>query len=418
MKRNVLSMICLIILCLTFSSCAEKTENTELSSKTMPDFQYMFKVDGIHTLTQKSDGGYYNLVDKNIIFTDKDTMKSTPLCDKSNCLHNGEYSDCNAKISDMYLCLDNFQIYDGKIYYMATDLSGDKDKQNNLYLKRLSLDGSKREIVFTFKNKDIVDWFLYDGYLYYQTNIKFDESLNKEYTQSGCFYKINLNSKEESKFIDFAETMGIYGGEGSLRNIYDGYMYVTLSGFNNKKVYERVVKGKEIKGSEASVRKIVRYRLSDGKADVIEPYDDYEFTGFYGNKLLGYYVDKNKKIKHVCLSDLNGKNARTVFDFKNDNKIYCDDTYFYVYNQFSVFENSQSDNQKTIAVYNRKGENISKVKVPDEIKDYIEDINFYDNYLWFQINSDNGKTSVCTADKKELLKNGRELKYEKVFVYE
>ena len=91
---------------LTFSSCSnEGGSSTKLSSSSMPDFQYMFKLLGVQTPTQKSDNGYYNVVSDHIVFTDEKTLKSTPLCNKTDCLHTSEFPDCNAKIENIHISL-------------------------------------------------------------------------------------------------------------------------------------------------------------------------------------------------------------------------------------------------------------------------------------------------------------------------
>lgn len=411
--NNLIITFVLILLCL-FSGCNVEKNIAKLSSDTMPDFQYMFKYTGVNTPTQKSDSGYYNVVNKNIIYTDSATMKSIPLCNKSDCLHTGEYSECNAKIRDWLPCLDNFQIYKGNIYYMAMDFSGNSSKADYSYLKRISLDGSEREINLTVEEY-VRDWFIYKDYLYYQTNI----TVRENYSDAGSLYRVNLSSKSEpEEFINFSKFPNIFGASASFRNIYDGYLYVTLSGFTSKKAYETVVDGGEITDDSDARREIVRYSLADGSYMIINPDgNDYEFEGFYGDKLFGYATESDDKTNYVCISDLDGKNSQRIFDFKIGNRVYCDDKYFYLYNHFSIFEDPEKNVQKTIKTYDVNGEKIAEVNVPDEIKESLQDATFGDEYVWFVL-VENEKTSVCVIDKKELLRNGEELRYEKVYTYE
>ena len=87
-------MFLFLIVFFAFTACNTKGNNSErLSSSTMPDFQYMFKYDGARVPTQKSDSGYYNIVSDHIIFTDAETLGSTPLCNKTDCLHTGDFPD-------------------------------------------------------------------------------------------------------------------------------------------------------------------------------------------------------------------------------------------------------------------------------------------------------------------------------------
>lgn len=414
--KNIISILIAFVLILLFflNGCNNQRDIAKVSSDTMPDFQYMFKCVGTNNLIQKSDGGYYNVINNNIIYTDPNTMKSIPLCNKSDCLHTGEYSECNAKIRDWLPCLDNFQIYRGNIYYMAMDLSGNSSKSDYSYLKRISLDGSEREIELTLKEY-VRDWFIYKNYLYYQTNT----TIAEDYSDSGNLYRVDLSSKSEPKeFIDFSEFPNIFGASASFRNVYDGYLYVTLSGFTSKNAYETVVDGGEITDDSEARREIVRYSLTDGSYMIINPDgNDYEFEGFYGDKLFGYATESDGKTNYVCISDLDGRNSQRIFDFKIGNRVYCDDKYFYLYNHFSIFEDPEKNVQKTIKTYDVNGEKIGEVDVPDEIKESLQDAIFGDEYVWFVLVK-NEKTSVCVIDKKELLRNGEELRYEKVYAYE
>lgn len=166
----------LLIVFFAFTACNTKGNNSErLSSSSMPDFQYMFKYDGARVPTQKSDSGYYNIVSDRIIFTDAETLDSTPLCNKTDCLHTGDFPDCNAKIDDMEGgSFDNFQIYRDRMYYLATRYNENTDEISTI-LKSTSLDGTQSDTSMQFNDKFICDWFIYDGYFYYQTSASIRE---------------------------------------------------------------------------------------------------------------------------------------------------------------------------------------------------------------------------------------------------
>lgn len=406
----VFSMTFLLI----FSSCSnEEGSSTKFSSSSMPDFQYMFKLLGAQTPTQKSDNGYYNIVSDHIVFTDPQTLNSTPLCSKSDCLHTSEFPDCNAKIENMQNCIDNFQIYDDYIYYLSFLVTDDIAEEQN-QLIRISLDGSKRDNVITLKSKFISDWFLYDGYFYYQSMMSTDNTDSE--TKSGNFYRINLSNNTEEEFIDFSKISDFYDAEGSLRNIYDGYMYVTLSGYKNKDDYEKIIKGQGLDTVDSYSTKIARFNLSDGKCQIIEPFkNDYEFVGFSNGKLVGTIIDE-KKTK-ICISNLDGTEPDIVTEINSKYQTFCDDSYLYVYNQSIVDEN---DDVKKIYVYDKSGNKKSEVTVPDEISGFISaaSITFGDDYMWFQMTDSKGVDVLYCIQKSDLLKNGTKLTYKEVYRYE
>lgn len=405
-------MFLLLIVFFAFTACNTKGNNSErLSSSTMPDFQHMFKYDGARVPTQKSDSGYYNIVSDHIIFTDAETLDSTPLCNKTDCLHTGDFPDCNAKISDMESSFDNFQIYRDKMYYLATKYNENTDEVSTI-LKSTSLDGTQSDTAMEFKDKFICDWFIYDGYFYYQTSASISEE-NSE-TQAGNYYRVSLSDKREEEFIDFSKLDGIYGASGTLRNIYDGYMYVTINGYENKADYEKIIKGEKIDGEISTVRKIGRYSLSDGSYTTIDPYkNDYEFVGFSDEKLVGTDTVNDKK--KVCISELDGTNPQTVTEINNTYRVFCDNSYIYVYNQSAIDE---STDDKIISVYDKNGEKKSDVTVPSEVSDVMYAITFGDDYMWFQKSEDSGAQVLCCIEKFDLLNSGKELTYKEVYRYE
>lgn len=408
--KNLLISAIVFALCFC-SGCGDIANSERLSSSSMPDFQYMFKYDGARTPTQKSNSGYYNIVCDHIIFTDSETLDSTPLCNKTDCLHTGDFPDCNAKINDTESSFDNFQIYRDKMYYLATQYNENTDEVSTV-LKSTSLDGTQSDTVMNFKDKFICDWFIYDGYFYYQTSASISED-NSE-TQAGNYYRVSLSDKAEEEFIDFSNLNGVYGASGTLRNVYDGYMFVTVNGYENKADYEKIIKGEKIDGEVSTVRKIGRYSLADGSYITINPYEnDYEFVGFSDGKLVG--TDTNGDTKKVCISELDGTTPKVITKVNSNYQVFCDDSYIYVYNQSVVDESTDS---KTIAVYDKNGKKKSDVAVPDEINDVMYSVTFGDNYMWFQKTEDNGAQVLCCIKKSDLLNSGKELTYKEVYSYE
>lgn len=410
---NKIIAVCLIVTALgLFSACGKENSATvsELSSSSMPDFQYMFKADGVRTPTQKSNSGYYNVVANNIVYTDADTLKTTPLCNKSDCLHTSDFPYCNSKINDRTNTFDNFQIYRDKLYYLAEDLSDSSQGESKL-LKCISLDGSEKNTVLNLKDKFIVDWFIYDGYFYYQSGITVNDDNSQ--TKSGNYYRIDLSTKSEEEFIDFSELENIYGAEVSMRNIYESFMYVTLSGFSSEDTYNKMINGEEFNGDASAIRKIARYDLKDGSSITVDPYDnDYEFVGFSNGKLVGTDTSAEGKTKMICISELDGTNPSVITEVNNLYQVFCDDNYIYVYNQSVILENAE---RKTVTVYDKTGKKLSTAYLPDLIENNL--ITFYDEYIWFYIQSDSA-VILCVIDKSELLNNEKEVTYQEVYRYE
>lgn len=406
-KKTISIAVVILTICLLVG-CESTDFSGELSSSNMPNFQYMFKVIGEREPTQKSNSGYYNIVNNMIIYTDSDTLKSTPLCNKSDCLHTRGFIDCNSKIDDGLNCFNNLQIYKDKIYYIAIDLREDIEEEI-YYLNSISLDGSEKNKVLTLKNKFIIDWFIYDDYFYYQASVV-EQGLNSEGVYKN-FYRINLSTMTEEVFIDFSKLKNIFGAEGIFRNVYDGYMYITLYGYTNEESYNKVISGQEIDSNDATVRKIMRYNLSNKSISIIDPYEnDYEFIGFSRGKLVGTDVDG--EYKKICLSELDGSNVETILEVEAAVQVFCDDNYIYIYNQPIVQANNE---EKVISIYNKNGELISETYVPESIAEWLNNITLYDDYIWFKKYTDSGQGSLCVIEKSDLINNENELTYYEVY---
>ncbi len=128
----------------------------------------------------ESDAGYYYWGDVGyLMFCDKTSGVSVPLCNRPDCEHNT--SDCNAYFevdyaSDRYV-VSMLMYYDGAVYIQGFDDQG----YVNLY--KVAADGSSREkcmSLFKVDTEDLEDFYrslnicIHRGYVYYIDN---DESM-------------------------------------------------------------------------------------------------------------------------------------------------------------------------------------------------------------------------------------------------
>ncbi|MEE0619168.1 MAG: DUF5050 domain-containing protein [Intestinibacter bartlettii] len=111
----------------------------------------------------------------------------------------GKNDECVKKTSDV----DEFTIYESRIYYSETVLHTDEDTYGSL--KSMDLDGGTQKTIakdesYSFGSE--TNMFVIDSdYIYFK--------------QDDSIYKVNINSSEISKIIDDAELLGIA----------DGYLY-------------------------------------------------------------------------------------------------------------------------------------------------------------------------------------------------
>lgn len=111
----------------------------------------------------------------------------------------GKNDECVKKTSDV----DEFTIYESRIYYSETVLHTDEDTYGSL--KSMGLNGGTQKTIvkdesYSFGSE--TNMFVIDSdYIYFK--------------QDYSIYKVNINSSEISKIIDDAELLGIA----------DGYLY-------------------------------------------------------------------------------------------------------------------------------------------------------------------------------------------------
>ena len=125
----------------------------------------------------------------------------------------GKNDECVKKTSDV----DEFTIYESRIYYSETVWHTDEDNYGSL--KSMDLDGGTQKTIakdesYSFgseKNMFVID----SDYIYFK--------------QDYSIYKVNINSSEISKIIDDAELLGIA----------DGYLYYNGDLKDNSKTFVR-----------------------------------------------------------------------------------------------------------------------------------------------------------------------------------
>ena len=134
------------------------------------DYPLMNEANLDGTYIAETESGYYYLNGDFLYYSDKDTMKPIPLCNKPNCKHENETDDtkvyeCNAYIG-VWTTLPFLQYYKGSLY--TVEGFDATEKLNKFSLVKISLDGTKREHLL-----DVTDQCVYGihrDYLYMAKN--------------------------------------------------------------------------------------------------------------------------------------------------------------------------------------------------------------------------------------------------------
>ena len=180
MKKSII----LLILCLLFTSCSS-------SSNYPTDNAFHFETDAQSSaflpamnrgIAESETGYYFGMMLKGsrfLFYTDKETMRTVPVCSKPNCLHYEETDQerremCNAYFTGILGGGGSMFYYGGKLYIPEYGMSS-----SEININEYSLDGTARKTIFTIDNKEIVscNMLFHRGYFYAMTST-YDEEMN------------------------------------------------------------------------------------------------------------------------------------------------------------------------------------------------------------------------------------------------
>ncbi len=173
LKYSIIFMICAVL----FTACGKKDSNADETSQIIVEKEFepivaddisgyveekldlenysiknQYSVDANTTflwfeMTNSENGYYFEGDGDKIMFMDRMTGQSVPLCNKADCEHEYKDENCNAYYNgsvsimsdDICFDLNYLQFYDGNLYTLAYTIGG------NVYLYKISEDGSARE---------------------------------------------------------------------------------------------------------------------------------------------------------------------------------------------------------------------------------------------------------------------------------
>jgi len=172
MKKLIKAIsICVVVLSF-FTACGKETEDLGDKYVEGKDSQYMFCGNSKGKAIASTEKGYYFLNGSYIFFADRETMKTTVLCNKPNCKHIDQEDpskvyDCNAFV-DYNMGFQFIEYYNGKLYTMSYFDAVEKKKERSLI--EISLDGSERKKIMKIVNPESM--LMHRGYVYHTENVE------------------------------------------------------------------------------------------------------------------------------------------------------------------------------------------------------------------------------------------------------
>ena len=301
MKKTARIFLWIMLIALSVSGCAVKDSIDDSdtyifgqdSQETFMRYQYFQRV-------AESEDAYYFLSGENqfAYIIDKASHICRPLCNKSNCLHDKETSyakkqECNAFLGATE---GGLIFYKNHLYYKDYTEITDKDgvRHPTHEIQRLSLDGTKRDAVYSTSEGVIWDFKIHRGYIYFTATMYEGDNFSAS-GENQSLYRISVDGKGEPE-----EVIPLYEYENT--NIMDTRYYG-----NHIFLYIDHFTGDE----ENTDQYLLRYDIETGEQTNISK-NLKTNTGSLFTIFNGKIVFANKHKIYSC--DLNGENEQEILD--------------------------------------------------------------------------------------------------------
>ncbi len=423
MKR----IICLILLCCMLvpllSACDDSAGDSTINSNSAYNFKtdYQYYYHGLHSgglpIAKSETGYYFFLSTRFLYYMDKESLETTPLCNKVNCLHN-DRDECDAFFNTYLVPSDlggsfNIQYYDDSLYMLLRD----EDENGNFFgtsFYKVSLDGVTREKLIEFDH-GLSAWLVHRGYFYYTVE-KYSEEIDS-------FNVFDSFSIKRLPLDDFeAEPTEIFNSKDYCDNVdsanrliaYDDYIYTSADPIPQETLDEFSETGKWVVGASEykifsiNTKDLTVNQLTNSNGEVNSP-------GFYNGKLL-YSIgnsDENSKLIYYT-SELDGSDPVFLKEMELGDYLFCNENQLYLENSWKNLVNEISVDYEELKMLDSDLNVINNFKVP--FKYAIGSIAQDSDYFIIIQSIGNSNTEVYCIDKSKLDKmNGEEVEYKTVY---
>lgn len=324
---------------------AQNTIGTDSIIDTHDDQYFFAKSLGADpSMVMSESGNYFFSGSQNyyIYFTDKKSMRTVPLCNKPDCLHDNETNisksnSCNSYVRGDYTkMVGDLLLYENQLYFFR--IRKENDKPIQYLLTQISIDGSMRDDVY-----DFIDFpqfiIIHRGFLYYSTtdNGTVDDKEDSTVSETRL-YRIPLEHLDNKPEIIYS-SKGIYAIIGGLLG-YDKNIYFTYEYFADPKLqqYEN---------------SLMSYNIDNDKVSMIS--DKGGRVAICNNKIV-YYLTNDKK----CLCELDGSNSKILDSIVGIQ--YSDDQFILTDTKFMKTASSLNGDNKAekqfLHIYNLNGKKL------------------------------------------------------------
>lgn len=400
MKRikQIFGILLILGLLILPSGCGESESNNNSQFNPETDMQYFYHKEASNAPITKSESGYYYVGDDGIIiYVDKESMSATPLCFEPNCLHD-DPEKCKAYFNISKLTNANYaagsvstviQYYKDKLYMVCEEYD-QSDIELKTYLMRCDKDGSNRERITDYFDKNFMQWLIHRGYFYYTDDksvlrVPIDSPKSKPETV------YTLESYEENSLNSF-EHMLAYGN----------YLYF----YANEKTGKVNMYQVSLNLNTLEATKLIYDNMS------------IPLKGIYNNKimLIKSNFETDECVYYGVSQDLSSSSE--IYKTTNDdlNTLLCDGKYFFSDNRDKKYIGDTENFEQLITVYDLNFNKVDSFKLPQKKGDVFNYFTAQDNdYFLLDTIKDDGERMLVIADKSQIGSiNGKTIEYKEL----
>ncbi len=413
----LISLSTLVILSACNSNRVNNENRDSFNYKT--DFQYYYNsLNGTNLPMTKSESGYYVfLPNRFLYYIDNESMETTPLCNKVNCLHNdkecGAYFNLLATPSDSMNTSNIVQYYEDSLYMVIKE----EDEYGNFEgnsLYKVSLDGVTREKLVYFEGS-IPHWIIHRGNFYY-TQVKFSDDVESAIIYDSFSIRcLSLDDLRKAPIEVFNSKNYCDNIQASYQfTAYGDYIFTSVWSLSSQAIEEYLNEGKwsisfESQYYSINIESFDINQISNDEGEVVVP-------SFYNGKLL-YSIkndDPNSRFRYY-LSELDGSNPTFLREMEYGDNLFSNGDQLYLQNLTSNFDESQETlNYDKVSMLDSDFEETSAFIIP--FKYAVMNIPQDPNKFIFVRQIDNSNTEIYCIDKSKLESiDGTEAEYKTVY---
>ena len=229
--KKIVIGVCLVSIVLGVTTFTEVTKAKDDAYNQGTDHQFMYEEEQSEQIITSGPNKYYMIKEGYLYAADKDDMNFKVMCNKPECEHNQSKTQKDKMECEGYFLTSRFLAYYNGNLYVTSRHYVKGEGGGKLELVKLSLDGKKKEVVYTF-DKSPTSIAIHRGELYYSIRDDID-STGSMYRTRHVLNKVKLGDEKATNLYK-----GNLNREEVIEDItcYGKYIYFTVRSYKDDEI--------------------------------------------------------------------------------------------------------------------------------------------------------------------------------------